>query len=378
MRRRIMTGPWPAVLAIAGLLTLAMAGGAAAAPRRLAPPAPPEAPEPPATPAQAWLGVELQDVDAEMAKALDLRDGEGALVNRVVDDSPAAAAGLQDGDVIVSFDGHRVRDAGELTSAVRGAKPGDRAPVVVIRDGGKKTIKVELGSRKTPAGGFAPNLEALHKGLADRMIYMHRGEGEGEAGQAPMIWTMGDEPNAFLGVQMGALTEQLGRYFGAPDGEGVLVNEVVDDSPAARAGIEAGDVILRANDRAISGPDDVRNALRKADPGDKLSVTVLRDHAERTFEVTLGDPPRDRQPRIMKREFRDGAPGNVYIHKFSGPREDDTAVEDEEAGDGERKIIIRRFAPEAEQGGDTQALREELQELRAEVERLREEMSRRR
>jgi len=68
----------------------------------------------------------------------------------------------------------------------------------------------------------------------------------------------------------------------------------------------------------------------------------------------------------------------VFIHKSPAPREDDTAVEDEEAGDGERKIIIRRFAPEAEQGGDTQALREELQELRAEVERLREEMSRRR
>jgi serine protease Do len=378
MRRRIMTGALPVVLAIAGLLTLAMAGGAAAAPRHTAPPTPPEAPEPPATPTQAWLGVELQDVDAEMAKALDLRDGEGALVNRVVDDSPAAAAGLRDGDVIVSFDGQRVRDANELTSAVRDAKPGDRAPVVVIRDGGKKTIKVELGSRKTPAAVFAPHLEALHKGLADRMIHMHRGEDEGDGEPSPMMWTMGDETHAFLGVQMGALTEQLGRYFGAPDGEGVLVNEVVDDSPAARAGIEAGDVILRANDRAINGPDDVRNALRKADPGDKLSVTVLRDHAERLFDVTLGDPPRDRQPRLLRRGFREGGPGNVYIHKFSGSREDDTAIGDEEAGDGERKIIIRRFAPEAEQGGDTQALREELQELRAEVERLREEMSRKR
>ncbi len=376
MRRRIMTGALPAVLAIAGLLTLAMASGAAAAPRHTAPPAPPEGPEPPAIPHQAWLGVELQDVDAEMAKALDLRNGEGALVNRVIEDSPAAAAGLLDGDVIVRFDGLRVRDAGELTSAVRGAKPGNRVPVVVIREGEKKTIKVKLGSRKTPAAGFAPGLEALHKGLGDRMIFMHRGEGDGE--QSPMMWTMGDEPFAFLGVQMGVLTEQLGRYFGAPEGEGVLVNEVIDDSPAARAGIEAGDVILRANDRALSGPDDVRSALRKAEPGDKLSVTVLRDHAERTFEVTLGDPPRDRQPRTLKRMFRDGDPDNVYIHKFSGPCEDETAIEDEEAGDGERKIIIRRFAPEAEQGGSTQALRKELQELRVEVERLREEMSRKR
>lgn len=371
MRRRILTGALPAVLAIAGLLTLAMVSAAAAAPRRAAPPAPPEAPEPPIAPTQAWLGVELQDVDAEMAKALDLRDGEGALVNRVVDDSPAAEAGLQDGDVIVSFDGDRVRDAGELTDAVRAARPGDRAPVVVIRDGAKKTIKVELGSRKAPLGRLAPDLKALQEKMGDRMLYLHREKGDGEA---PMMWTMADEPGAFIGIQMGELTEQLGRFFGAPDGEGVLVNEVVDDSPAARAGIEAGDVILRADDRPLGGPDDLRKALRKAEPGDELELTILRDHAERTLEVTLGEPPSDGQHRTLKRMFREGGPGNLYFHGAPGLPEEHLELKDGEAGDGERKVIIRRLAPGAMPDGDAQELRKELQELRAEVERLREEM----
>jgi hypothetical protein len=232
---------------------------------------------------------------------------------------------------------------------------------------------VELGSRKAPTGGLAPGLEALHKGLADRMIYMHRGEGDGE--QSPMILSLGDESGAFLGVMMGVLTEQLGRFFGAPDGEGVLVNEVVDDSPAAQAGIEAGDVILRANDRVIGGPDDLHGVLRKAEPGDKLSVTVLRDHAERTFEVTLGEPSPDQQIRVLKRQFRGDDAGNYRIHKFIAPREDDAATEEDESGPGERKIIIRRFAPEGEQSGDTQALHKELQELRAEIEHLRQEMN---
>ncbi len=375
MRRRILTGALPAVLAIAGLLTLAMASDAAAAPRRTAPPAPPEAPEPPTAPTQAWLGVELQDVDAEMAKALDLSDGEGALVNRVVADSPAAEAGLQDGDVIVSFDGDRVRDAGELTDAVRAARPGDRAPVVVIRDGAKKTIKVELGSRKAPLGRLAPDLKALQEKMGDRMLYLHQEKGDGEA---PMMWTMADEPSAYIGIQMGELTEQLGRFFGAPDGEGVLVNEVVDDSPAARAGIEAGDVILRADDRPLGGPDDLRKALRKAEPGDRLDLTILRDHAERTLEVTLGEPPSDGQHRTLKRMFREGGPRNLYFHGAPGLPEEHLELEDGEAGDGERKVIIRRLAPEAMPDGEAQELRKELQQLRAEVERLREEMDRRR
>jgi len=377
MRRRIMTGTLPAALAIAALFTLVNASGAAADLRRTPPPDPPTAPEPPPAPAQAWLGVELQDVDAQMAKALDLREGEGALVSRVVDDSPAAEAGIEDGDVIVSFDGQRVRDANELTSAVRDAKPGARAPVVVIRDGAKKTIKVELGSRKVPTGSLAPGLKALHEKLGDRMMMMHRGEGAGNE-SAPLIWTMGDEPTAFLGILMAPLTEQLGRFFGAPDGEGVLVNEVLDDSPAAEAGLEAGDVLLRADDRALGGPDDVRSALSKAEPGDRLTLTVLRDHAERTVEVTLAEPRPDGQARVLRREFRGDGPGNPYIHKLPAPHEEGSADREDESGNEERQIIIRRLAPEAEQGEDTQALRQELQELRAEIEHLRQEIDQKR
>ncbi|MHB8078716.1 MAG: PDZ domain-containing protein [Candidatus Krumholzibacteriia bacterium] len=376
MSRRIVAGLLPAVLATATLLTLAMAGGAAAAPPRLSPPAPPEAPQPPTTARQAWLGVELQDVDADMAKALDLGEGEGALVNRVVEDSPAAAAGLADGDVIVSFDGRNVSSADDLTVAVREAKPGARVPVVVLRAGEKQTIKVQLGDRRLAADRPAPGPEIRPSGLADRMMSMHHGGAAG--GNVPMMWGMGEAPNAFLGLLMLPLTEQLGRFFGAPDGEGALVSEVFEDSPAAAAGLEAGDVILRADDRPISGPADVRLALHGAEPGDKLGLTVLRDHAELTYEVTLGEPPSDPHASLPGYESGEEGTGNVYLHKMPRDHAEGMGGAWDDAGDGQRKVIIRRFAPEGDRGGDTEALREELQQLRKEVERLREEVDRQR
>lgn len=374
MRRKIVAGLLPAALVTATLLTLSLAGGAAAAPPRLSPPTPPEAPPPPTAASQAWLGVELQDIDAQMAEALDLPDGEGALVNRVVDGSPAAAAGLTDGDVIIGFDGESVRDADALTAAVRDAKPGARASVVIMRDGRKQTIKVELGSRKTAAPGLAPGLDRMHQRMVDRMMVMPRGRGAG--GDTPMMWTMGDEPKAFLGILMTPLTEQLGRFFGAPDGEGVLVSEVIADSPAARAGIEAGDVILRADERAISDPSDVRGALSEADPGDQLDLAVLRDHTERTFTVTLGEPSEDPHAGMMWHDMRSGSPGAMYLRQHRKLRGDDESAAPD--ADNEHQVIIRRFSPQGGQGDDNEALREELQQLRQEVERLREEVDRQR
>ncbi len=113
------------------------------APRR-----PGDLPPPPWHADSGYLGVMLQDLSPAMAKALQLGDQSGVLVSDVVDDSPAAKAGLQDGDVIVAFAGKPLSDYDSLTAAVRAAKPGEKVDVTVLRDGKKKTIKVELGERE--------------------------------------------------------------------------------------------------------------------------------------------------------------------------------------------------------------------------------------
>jgi serine protease Do len=376
MNSPIRSRAWIAALAVVALVTVATAGGASAALRRGAAPAAPPVPEAPETPAapeaaqQAWLGVELQDVAANMAKALKLPDGDGALVSRVVEDSPAATGGLEDGDVVVRFGGDRVRDADALTTAVRDAKPGDEVKVVVVRDGREKTLAVTLGKRQVKKmvlklgegdqpGDLALGLDQLHRRLKagdDKQMQLYLSPESFSSGSAP-----------FLGVQMTPLSDQLGRYFGAPAGQGVLVGEVVADSPADEAGLAAGDIILRVGDREISAPEDVRKALAKAEAGDKVEITVLRDHAERTLAATLAEPREGAGGGGMSITPGAGGGQNWIVRRYGTP----------EAGGSDRKVIIRRLGddPDGESDSDeVTALRDELRDLRREVEKLKQQL----
>jgi S1-C subfamily serine protease len=97
----------------------------------------------------AWLGVYTQTVDKDLAKGFDLSVDRGAIINEVVNDSPAEEAGLLEDDIVVRFDNQRVRDAEDLTELVQEAEPGSSADIVVIRDGKEVTLTAELGSRKS-------------------------------------------------------------------------------------------------------------------------------------------------------------------------------------------------------------------------------------
>ena len=103
-----------------------------------------------------YLGVQVQDITRALKRARDLPTDEGALVNRVENDSPADAAGLRRGDVIVSVDGKSIEDSGELIEAIRSLEPGKDVEVVVLRGDDRKTFEVELGERPKNQIGIAP------------------------------------------------------------------------------------------------------------------------------------------------------------------------------------------------------------------------------
>jgi hypothetical protein len=103
-----------------------------------------------------YLGVQVQDITRALKRARDLQTDEGALVNRVENDSPADAAGLRRGDVIVSVDGKSIEDSGELIDAIRSLEPGKEVEVIVLRGDDRKTFEVELGERPKNQIGIAP------------------------------------------------------------------------------------------------------------------------------------------------------------------------------------------------------------------------------
>lgn len=270
----------------------------------------------------AWLGVYLQEVSEEIARALDLEDDHGALVADVIDDSPAEEAGLRDGDVIVEADGDEISDPDELIRLVRRHEPDDLLRLGIVRDGNRRDIEVTLGTRRS-----RPEMP--------RSAEPPRGRGrDGESGTR-RFREFRLSGGAYLGVQVVEMNEDLAGYFKTR--RGALVVRVSEDSPAEKAGIKAGDVITGIGGRDVNGADELVDAIRGADDGERVEVHFVRRGEARTVEVAL--------------ERRPGGPGpeTPSMRPFQFFRE-------------------REMAPRQDE------LREQMDELRRQLEDLRREM----
>ncbi len=216
---------------------------------------------------KAWLGVAIQDVTESVAKKNNLSDKNGAYVADVPEESPAETAGIKKGDVIVELNHKSIEDADALVSAVEKMKVGDKADVVVVRKGEKKTLQAVLG--KSPRNRqFAVTIRR----------------------PGNLAWMLGNHTTQ--GMQLMELNDQLSEYFGVQSGAGVLVEKVEKESAAEKAGIKAGDVLQKIGKRTIDDLEDVTKALARVDEGDKVAVEVLRKGEVKnlTLEVQEGDP----------------------------------------------------------------------------------------
>lgn len=232
-----------------------------------------------------YLGVILQDLGPGMAKALQLDDDSGVLVGEVTDDSPADEAGLEDGDVILVFDGKRIEDSRTLSRAVRKSAPGDEVKVVVLREGKKKTIEVKLGEREDDViVRSSKEMKDLHSPEALEKLrefkWRHPGDGD-----FPFL----DADRGFLGVHLDDLSGQLGEYFGVEDGAGALVTGVVEDSPAERAGIRAGDVIVKIDGEPVDSTRTLHKVMAGTESEQEIEVEVVRKGDGKSFDVTLDE-----------------------------------------------------------------------------------------
>jgi serine protease Do len=211
---------------------------------------------------RGWLGVHIQGLDEDLAKSLGLDDAKGALVAQVTPDSPAAAAGFEQGDVILSYGGKQIEDLRDLTSAVADTKAGADVDVVVWRDGSETTIQAEIGQM--------PGQEQMAALSGDEVP---------EQSDAPK-----------LGLMLSQLTPEAREQFELPaEAEGVVVTDVQPGSPAAEKGLQRGDVIVEADRKQVSDPkaiaDAVREAAKRGD--DTILLLVQRDGQNRFVAVGL-------------------------------------------------------------------------------------------
>jgi len=334
MKRSNLRHRW--LIMIAGILILAIAlGGTALAKKKKGG-------------EKGWLGVYIHDVDEEIMEAWDLDTDDGVIVDDIIDDSPAEEAGLEPGDIIIKFGGQTVTSSNRLTKMIRVTKPDTEVKIEILRDGEPQELTVILGERERDYAMYfndddyfvdiprirIPDIPSIPD-LSRIAPHTYRFYGMGSRGR--------------IGIQLHDLNEQLGEYFGITKGHGVLVEKVLDDSPAAKAGIKAGDVIVKIGGEEVLDADDVVDEISDLDEGDEIEITVLRKGSEQSFTVEIEeDGSWSDERRVVIRKSGKTFPRVRHFTWEDEPEDDFEEVEEE--------------------------LREALEELREELKEVKEEL----
>ena len=218
------------------------------------------------------LGVMISPLDEETAEKADVK--AGAVVRGTTPGSAAEKAGLKEGDVITRVDSRRIETPQQLADYIGQRRPGDRVRLEWSRDGRRMRETVVLGKGEArPPRSTVP-----------------REQRQDEPRTEPP--PRKDEPErAFLGVMAASLTDEMREIAGTDTG--VLINSLTDDSPAAKGGLQPGDVVTHVDDREIGGPDELVEAIRAHKAGDRVTIRYYRMGKRRQAQVALGEPPRD-------------------------------------------------------------------------------------
>ncbi len=246
----------------------------------------------------SYLGVRVRDVEDD---AGSIAAEEGAVVTEVIDSTPAAAAGIEAGDVIVEFDGERIRGARQLTRVVRETPAGRSVAAIVFRDGARVGVNVTPGERPRP--DWRANLRRIEIPEPDEdeaRAFVWRGdsallEGLPDIVDGAMMSLAG---RARLGIRAESVDGQLAEYFGVS--AGVLVRHVQEDTVAAAAGLRAGDVITAIDGEAVEEFRALRRRVSALDPGMSFHIAIVRDGAEMSLPAALEEEA-ERRPRGRRR-----------------------------------------------------------------------------
>jgi serine protease Do len=201
---------------------------------------------------RGFLGIVIQDLTADLARSFGLDQKQGILVAQVTEDSPAAKAGLKQGDIIIAYKDKPVAKVGDFRNQISLTAPGSREQLTIIRDGERRDIAVTIGT--------------LNK---DKMI-------------AESSTQSADE----LGLSVQTLTPQLAEQFKAKAGEGVVVTEVRPGSIAASAGIQPGSVIVQVNRTAIKSAEDFKSEVRKSSASKRILLLVRKNNMQQFIALS--------------------------------------------------------------------------------------------
>jgi len=207
---------------------------------------------------RGWLGVTIQDIDENTAKALGLDAAKGSLVSSVLPGDPADKAGVKTGDVISEVNGEEIEDSNGLLRKIAALRPGEKAELTVIRKGDKLTVSVNLGQRD-----------------AKKTVETMQGEDETQQGAEAEV----------LGLTVTPLGKEEAKALGMKKAEGLLIAQVAEGSAAEEAEIRPGDVILEVNQRPVGSPSDFAETVKEEGAKKGVVMLLLKRNGQNLFRT---------------------------------------------------------------------------------------------
>lgn len=240
---------------------------------------------------QGYLGVDLGEVDSERANALPTKDTHGAEVVLVDHDAPAGKSGLRVHDVILQLDGQPFDNVDQLRRRLHEMPSGRTINLLINRDGKNINVSVQLCDRAL----LQQQAWREHLSVPEPEPPAQSGGGESFLGNSPSGGAFLHHviPNAlYVGADVNPVRTQLADYFAVKSGTGLLVESVDDQSPAARAGLKAGDVVVKVEGQQMTSKNDWLKAIRNH-RGHLVQVTVMRNKQEQVLTMSAGKPKKN-------------------------------------------------------------------------------------
>jgi serine protease Do len=232
----------------------------------------------------SWLGVETTEVTVDKVKQLKLPAERGALLGKIVPESPAAKAGLKENDVVLEINGQRIEGTSQFRRMIREIPAGRTTQLTVWRDGRSQNVNVTLGkSEARLAIQQPPGMPGSFKFRMPELSELP--DMSSLDGLRNFSISTGGQPK--LGIDAEDLQGDFGNFFGAPEGEGILVRGVFPDSPAAKAGLKVGDVITSVDGDRIRSVGDLREKMLNKHEATSLKIGLLRNKSEMSITVEL-------------------------------------------------------------------------------------------
>jgi serine protease Do len=213
---------------------------------------------------RGYLGIMGEDITPEKAEIFSLEEAEGIAITQVVEESPAEKAGLERYDVIIELAGERIENYNDFRNKIAMVQPGTEVEFIILRDGERKEIKVELGERPKELGGRS---------------------------------TTESEPDVVeeLGLKVQELTSELAERFNYETLSGVIVSQVTDGSEAARKGVRAGILIQEVNRKEVTSVEEFNEAMKEASEKDKVLLLVNNGSYNRFIVLNMPEETEDEE-----------------------------------------------------------------------------------